>query len=214
MTDTELREEIIELYEKFYRKLNGNPRYKFKTSEAREKQIASFIKGLHDNVQAVGTDFLRAFLNHVFGHYAGRENPWGGINTFPVTWILSVTFLKKFLKDGNRQKWGKKKGFKDEVLKVKEETGKSVSNSTKTKKELRDEKNHNEEIFSKVSSFEEKEKERFFNSAKGRIWCIDFTTLHDENSKFCSKCKFAENCKKMLKTEYPKIYKIRNERTS
>lgn len=57
--------------------------------------------------------------------------------------------------------------------------------------------------------FEEKEKERFFDTDAALEWCISSTTLFHPKSTFCRKCKQQLVCKSTLKKNYPKLSKRR-----
>lgn len=56
---------------------------------------------------------------------------------------------------------------------------------------------------------EEAYKSEFHNTNKGFMWCTANTTLYFHKSPLCATCKFKTECKKLLKQEYPLIYKRR-----
>ena len=58
----------------------------------------------------------------------------------------------------------------------------------------------------KLRTVEEKFKSEFHNTNRGLLWCVANTTLFHHRSSHCTTCKFKENCKEILKSEYPKIY--------
>lgn len=53
---------------------------------------------------------------------------------------------------------------------------------------------------------EEKFKAEFHNTRRGLLWCIANTTLYFHKSSSCATCNYKNECKKLLKQEYPKIY--------
>ena len=56
---------------------------------------------------------------------------------------------------------------------------------------------------------EEEEKQRLFNTEEGFVNCFQETTLYNPVSDVCNICNFIEDCKKILKINYEKLYKIR-----
>lgn len=62
------------------------------------------------------------------------------------------------------------------------------------------------ELVIKLRPVEEKFKSEFHNTNRGLLWCVANTTLFHHRSSHCTTCKFKENCKEILKSEYPKIY--------
>lgn len=207
MTDEELFLILSELYQKQYRKLSGNNKYKFIIDEKKEKLIQSFIVQAKKSVKALGEDFLVQYLNYAFGKYAGRKNPWGGFNRFPTSWIVSKTLLKNFLKESSGKKWYLNKRIRENRNSEQKETTKILLKSS-----LQIEKENKEKLkfINQINEFEEKEKAKFHNSIKGRIWCVDFTTLFNPKSSYCNDCKFSLECKDLLKDNFIEIYKKRN----
>jgi hypothetical protein len=207
MTNEELVIILAELYEKHNQKLIGNKKYKFKIDEKREQILTKFVEELNKKVTLVGENFLNEYLTYAFGKYAGRKNPWGGFNRFPISWIVSKTLLKKYLKEPSGMKWFlKNKLQKSNKTLNNRETNKIILKSSFTKEEEAKEKL---DMVIKINDFEEIEKARYYNSIKGRIWCVDFTTLFNPVSSLCVECKFAEKCKQLLKDNYFEIYKKR-----
>lgn len=56
---------------------------------------------------------------------------------------------------------------------------------------------------------EEIEKKIYLNTKQGFIHCLNVTTLFNNQSLTCLKCKFKNNCKLLLQNNYPNIYKER-----
>lgn len=50
---------------------------------------------------------------------------------------------------------------------------------------------------------------RFLNTDKGLATCLSQTTLFDRKDSSCLLCNFQTECKELLKTNYPTIYKNR-----
>lgn len=63
--------------------------------------------------------------------------------------------------------------------------------------------------YSALRNSEELLKQRYYNRKRGLEWCIANTTLFFHKSTLCASCIHKLECKKILKINYPKIYKLR-----
>lgn len=61
-------------------------------------------------------------------------------------------------------------------------------------------------IVTTVRSVEESFKAEYHNTKRGYLWCIANTALYFHKSSKCVTCVFKNECKELLKQEYPKIY--------
>lgn len=66
--------------------------------------------------------------------------------------------------------------------------------------------NEIQNIVIKLRPVEEKFKSEYHNTKRGLLWCIANTTLYFHKSSKCVTCLFKQECKELLKQEYPKIY--------
>lgn len=64
-------------------------------------------------------------------------------------------------------------------------------------------------VVNSLRAVEENFKSEYHNARRGFAWCIANTTLYFHKSSKCVTCKFKEECKGILKNEYPKIYNQR-----
>lgn len=63
--------------------------------------------------------------------------------------------------------------------------------------------------FNTINKKEENIKAKKYNTLDGFNLCLNFTTLFKFESSYCKKCNWKDNCKKILKNTYPKIYQKR-----
>lgn len=56
---------------------------------------------------------------------------------------------------------------------------------------------------------EENFKKKFHNTSRGLMWCVANTTLYFHESVYCQSCSFSEQCRTLLRENYPKIYRKR-----
>lgn len=206
MEKEEFKVILIEFYPEYYKQVSGSKKYRFKLDDKRESQIDKFVDYVFEKIkpETIGEDLIRRYLQFAFGNMIGRENPWGKVNAFPLNWIIARAVLDKFFKAKGYEKYRRTKKLKSQgnsILLIKSKTEKIEIEQQKQK------------FFLNIKQHEEKEKEKFFNTEKGRVWCIDFTTLYNPKSKYCEDCKFKDSCINLLKTNFDGLYNIRvNER--
>lgn len=51
---------------------------------------------------------------------------------------------------------------------------------------------------------------KYYGTRKGFILCLESTSLHDPKSEFCQRCLRKNDCREVLKTNNPPLYKLRN----
>lgn len=220
MEHDEIKLTIIELYEKNQARLSGNKKYKFDLTDKRNDLLDSFIEKVSKRIDVIGIDILKSYMIYAFGTYAGRGYK-GNPTTFPATWLISYTLFLKFLSDKSGKKYAVKKNLqrqRKKLIKIGRDVGEGKRRvkvegflkETETEFERLERKKEQKRIMNEVDELEEKEKERFHNKLKGRLWCVDFTTLYNDKSYWCKKCKFKEGCINTLKEYLPNIYKLRN----
>lgn len=62
------------------------------------------------------------------------------------------------------------------------------------------------ELILKVRSVEENFKREYHNTKRGFAWCVANTTLYNHKSSLCVRCVFKNDCKEVLKEQYPKVF--------
>jgi hypothetical protein len=201
MSDEDLILTIIELYPQYYKQISGNEKYKLRLTENNFNQIQKFVTFLREKVPTIGIIFIKNFLSYSFSASTGKVNHYGAVNKFPLSWIISKQCLLRFLKEKGYVVVGKKKGV-------------SKLGNTKTNIVSSIEKNEIIEkkisYISKVNNYEENEKRLFYNTDKGRVWCIDFTTLFHPKSELCEKCRWKVGCRQLSIDNYgSKILDVR-----
>lgn len=126
----------------------------------------------------------------------GRSWRGKGIATIKLHWLLSKEARKRYLSFLNNPKYT----FLFEGTK----------NTFLTFYDVKSHFYSDFEDKTKLNQYEEKEKERFFNTEAGLLWCIEQTTLFNSNSKYCESCNFKTSCKEILRQRLTKINRQRN----
>lgn len=181
---------IIKFYTYFYKKRYNSISYKFKPSEKATKTISTFIKLLdkHYSLTMIGEEFLWRYFIYQMNYWRNAELV-AFHGQFRIEYIIGTKAFKRFIDSAKDDHWVIDRsdvivlyGFrKSDLIKLK------TDNTYK-------------------GDFEEKNKLKFHNTNKGLYHCIITTTLYNPEHNSCKICIFKEDCKKILKTEYPNIY--------
>lgn len=159
----------------------------YKCNNADTASWNSFVDTFGDNI---GEEFVRKFTEYGIQSWfnPGAQRDYSRAVRF--SWIFGSAAIKR---------WN--------ALSAETRTW-VVRNSLKTDHKINTLKRttHIPELVIKLRPVEEKFKSEFHNTNRGLLWCVANTTLFHHRSSHCTTCKFKENCKEILKSEYPKIY--------
>lgn len=141
----------------------------------------------------IGEEFIRKFAEYGIQSWFNSGCKRDYSRDIRFNWVFGKTAISRWKKyDISTNVYitriGLKKEHKINVLKRKSNLSKIVSN---------------------VRPFEEKFKAEYHNTNRGFMWCVANTTLYFHKSSKCATCVFKNECKELLKQEYPKIYKKR-----
>lgn len=159
----------------------------YKCNNADTASWNSFVDTFGDNI---GEEFVRKFTEYGIQSWfnPGAQRDYSRAVRF--SWIFGSAAIKR---------WN--------ALSAETRTW-VVRNSLKTDHKINTLKRTTRvpELVIKLRPVEEKFKSEFHNTNRGLLWCVANTTLFHHRSSHCTTCKFKENCKEILKSEYHKIY--------
>ena len=159
----------------------------YKCNNADTASWNSFVDTFGDNI---GEEFVRKFTEYGIQSWfnPGAQRDYSRAVRF--SWIFGSAAIKR---------WN--------ALSAETRTW-VVRNSLKTDHKINTLKRTTRvpELVIKLRPVEEKFKSEFHNTNRGLLWCVANTTLFHHRSSHCTTCKFKENCKEILKSEYPNIY--------
>ena len=165
-------------------------RVNYRCNNADTASWNNFVNTFGDNI---GEEFVRKFTEYGIQSWFndGTERDYSKAVRF--SWIFGSAAIKRWnALDADARTWvvrsSLKKKYKINTIK----RSSSVS-----------------ELIIKLRPVEENFKAEFHNTNRGLLWCIANTSLYYHRSSYCATCKFKENCKEILKKEYPKTYKAR-----
>lgn len=184
--------EIVHLdkaYEYFYRVLYKEEKYVFRPTQNTDKVAQKFLLEIEKKFNSFSINSFTNYLNYQFNYWERLilQND----KRINYTFLFGDKSLTRFLE----RKIEFDYQFEYTLLK------KSIITSWFT-------------VPKEVTNYNNPIRLRFLNTEEGFVHCIQQTTLYDPRDSSCIKCIHKESCKKLLKQNYPKLFKNRNVKTS
>jgi hypothetical protein len=152
----------------------------------------AFVKFYDDRDVCIGKDFIKSFID--YGIHSWFNSSTDDIHKYNVrfSWIFSKKSIERYRK------------FDDKTIaKI---TRKGLSNVVR---KARNVQCNLIEVYTTVRISEENMKKQYHNTKKGLTWCVSNVSLYNHKSTYCASCLFKNDCKELLKVNFPKIYKAR-----
>lgn len=177
---------FIDLLEQVTKRKN----IRYKCNDADTLCWNNFMNTFSDNI---GEDFIRKFCEYGIQSWFNDGTEKDYSHSVRFNWIFGKSAIDR---------WNKNSISTNVFI-----TRKGV----KTKYKINSSKKHTDipVIVNTLREYEERLKSRYHNKSRGLLWCIANTTLYFHKSRYCATCKYKNECKKILKQEYPKVYIMR-----
>lgn len=195
------------IFQEYYRQVTLNQDYVFELDKLgrREKCIDKFIDHIDKkyNLHSIGMDFLINFIESGFNLYFDAKHLKYGVKSIQIEWIIGSKAIERYEKIrhiDNKYFRKLRKIRKDIRLKIDDKFRKFSITNVKAIKSLLTDGN---------IDFYEAEKQRYYDTNEGLLWCMTNTTLFNHKSRLCAVCTNRNKCKQILKENYPKLYTIR-----
>lgn len=190
--------------------IDGKIKYNFNYTE--NSALYNFSKFLKDNKKYYLTiDWLFDYFNYQFSYWnfiKESKEKNGGFYAIQLHWVLGKKALKRFDEKTQKDIYFYHSSFFPKFKIKKEDLIKKLQE--KELLEIEEEKEDDKIIvFNNLNKREEEIKQKRYNTIEGFQVCLNFTTLFKFNSPSCKNCFYKENCKKVLKKNYPKIFQKR-----
>lgn len=186
-------EMILRFYEYFYKKRFRSPKYKYKPSDKALKCINTFLSLLDKKIglSLIGEEFLWGYFVYQFNYWRDAELQ-AMYGKFRIELVVGKKALQRFIDNEYNNMWviGK-----SEIL---NQYGFESSDLLTPKPAI-----------PFTGRGEIQTKQRYYGTNKGFYICIETTTLYNHLHKCCLFCKFKDDCKQVLKDNYPNIYEKR-----
>lgn len=185
-----LKKIVGDLFEIGYRHFTNN--YAFEFDPEMNKQgvsIDNFIKLLNEKYgeESIGINFLVSYFEFQFEYWMDKATQ----RRISLNWIIGKKAFQRWIDidDDELSNYFACKNVGNVFVKYKEKHTLAIDYNTET-------------------SFEKKEKLKYYNTEEGFINCIRTTTLFCK-SITCFQCRFKKDCKAILKKQFPNIYERR-----
>lgn len=184
-----MNEEIKKYFEYFYFKICGR---KKKVYSAKEDQAVTTLASLLvSKYKTVGDNFLWTYFVFQFSFWEGREiNNYNGL--INLNNIIGIKSFKRF--ENRKQEYDWRTAQSSIITKYTLLSSDLVSSQT---------------IKGRYTDIELKTKLMRLNTPEGFINCIDLTTLYNPKHECCLACIFIDDCKALLKNNYPTVFSKR-----
>ncbi len=209
-TYDDYKELVIKLHEYFYREVCQYQDYMYTPSASDESSIKNFIENYiwKEHGENAAIEYIINFFESSYNYWVEeRQDTFKysqyGFSSIKLSWIIGKKAIKRYekIKIKDSAHWSRFKRYIRSVV------GTDVLDKFGVE---RDAKVITDTSFlTKVNTIEEGYKERFHNTEQGFLFCRSMTTLYFHKSEHCVLCKFKQDCKALLKDNWPKLYKKR-----
>lgn len=181
---------IRKTYQEFIRKLSNNPTFVYKADSKEESCINTFLKILKKEygLESIGSAFIYNYFCFQLNYWKDMDTRFG--KKIPISWFIGKKAFERWLVNPEQDLW--------HAHQTADELGLYIDSI--------DTVNTTIVGISEITVSEEKEKERFYNTKRGFLNCIESTTLYNHNSNFCISCKFKKECMDLLRDNFYRIY--------
>lgn len=187
----ELFGEISNGYSIVSSKMKGIQTSNYTPSSKEQTSILNFIIALDNNygLESLGYNFIYEYFIFQLDYWDNLETQFG--KTIPLTWMIGPKALSRWEMRLERDLYHANISAN--------KYGIHIGMFQKQKKLVVVDLDETEESF----------KKKFHNTEDGFGECLETTTLYNHKSMLCMTCNFKEECKKVLKSDYGKIYVLR-----
>lgn len=188
--DDKMKKYVVErLMTYFISRITSNDDFVYNFLDSELKTVLSFFDYFKKNKTIIGNEFLANYFEFQFNYWIGCDILYSKIR---IAWIIGPKAIER---------WKNKKYTNSFLTDIRKNIPLSIKSLI--------EPVNGDFDFTEPYPHEEKEKQLFLNQPCGLMWCIQNTTLINPNSEVCGECKFKNDCKDLLKVNFPKLYKKR-----
>jgi hypothetical protein len=172
---------LIQTYEHYYKQVFSDNSYRVNASE-NEKLIENFFKLLDKNgyvENSIGINFLNAFFAFQIEYWQTKE-----IQRKPtLSWFIGKKAIERYFSVEDRELKNYWVNLNTQGINLYEQKQEG-------------------------NNYEDQLRKTYHNKDNGLLFCLENTSLYT-TSATCLTCKFKEDCKKLLKQNYPLLWRKR-----
>ena len=180
----------VDLFIELLQQVTKRKNIPYRCNDADSVAWDKFVETFGDNI---GEEFIRKFVQYGVQSWFNSGSTRDYSRAVRFSWIVGSAAIKRWnALPAETRTWCVRSSLKKE----------HKINTLKHKSQI-------SELLTKVRPAEEAFKSEFHNTNRGLAWCIANTSLFFHKSGLCTTCEFKENCKEILRIEYPTVYKLR-----
>jgi len=181
----------VDLFINLAKQVTKRKTMNYQCTDADVKSFEMFLEEFGDDI---GENFLREFGEfNIRFFFTDDEKQYDNSRSIRFNWVYGKSSIRRWNKVNKRER----------VRVVRKDIKKRVKiNVVKKSSSMA-------LMLNSLKPVEENFKAQFHNTKKGLSWCVANTTLYFHKSALCVSCNFRDNCKEILRTEFPKVYNIR-----
>lgn len=181
----------VDVFVELVRQVTGRRSVEYRCDE---NDVSAWNNFINTFGNGIGEEFIRKFCEFGINTWFG-ESSRGKDHSYKIrfTWVFGSNAIKRW----NRCTSSANEHFTRKGIKRKGGI------------DLNDKMGEKAALINSVRVVEERFKGMYHNTKRGFSWCVANTTLYFHKSSFCVKCDFKNDCREILKNEFPKIYELR-----
>jgi len=200
--------EIIsqQIHQEFYRQVTLNEDYKLVPSRVDILALRGFLDYLDTSygLDKITIEYLVNWFESGWNFWYDHKSLKYGTGSIQLSWIVGKKAIERYEKIKDKDD----KFFRFN-RKIRQDVGVSVLKQFKVAKNKREV----DSLLLNLNEEEEQNKKKYHNKEEGQMWCAVTTTLYNHKSNLCRLCIGKNNCKSMLMTNMPNLYRKRGYET-
>lgn len=181
-----MRDLIIKYYKYFYEKVSG--RVLINITKSDEKILSKFVISIGSNV---GEEFMYKYMCYQFYYWHNLDTKFGKGNIL-LAWVIGDKAYGRYIINKSNH-WKSYSTTLFEKFGVRRSDLITDANTW----------------ISGNSAHEDVDKLLYYNTDKGLLFCVDYTSMYNPKSGICTVCDNRNSCINIMKGKYPTIYNKR-----
>lgn len=180
----------VDMFCETLKKVSNRPNFTYRCNDADSRCWDNFVEEFGLNI---GEDFVTKFIKYGFHSWFNDDSPKDYSHSIRFSWVFGKEAIKRWRSNNVETNLFiiRKSHLREKMI---------VNTSTSRERQS---------IITTVRKAEENMKSMYFNTERGFAWCVANTTLYHHKSIKCCACKWRNDCKDILKKNYPIIFKKR-----
>lgn len=201
MTEQDIYEAVVKIYEELFRQVTLHDRWVYRVKTSDKLKIEKFAKWCLRMGEQIHVGWLISYFEYQFSRYAGTMTKRGK-NQVLIHWLIGKKAISEYLTRDVKKSYPLKR--------VRIQTRLNLYKIFAKEREAEQVKVY-EAMALEINNDDEIIKQRLYNKLEGFVFCFENTTMFHQKSKWCIGCNFAERCVQLQQQHLKRIYNIRKK---